>query len=474
MRLATRGANRRSRRAHGRLLWSAAVRATILLLALLTGLTVLGCKGTVEPGSRQSAVAMGDWYAWRDLTPLIEVAESHAPEPAVRALKDASKLVRDGKAASADKRLADAASGAGRQWVAVARADLAALHFSMCIRGVAWRLVDGEEPSATERKMDFSEQTKVEPGDVSVFALLTNLDEPVASDEEALAVQARIARARVAAFSQRCPANDEVAEMSASTLEADLATLAAEGHLTPDLAYLWAGVQMNRFSGTAARPFLLQAREGGFDHPAVTFMLAVIALEEEKLDEADSLASESIERYAQLEDSGNVGEGWFVRGEVARARKDDKGAKAHYAKALTANPLHAPSILATATIIASATNPDDAVDYVAKRLQPFMLEGTLDAEGVREVGMNLESVVFMATEPLAAQISRDALLTSIDSELDPMRRGLRYFFAATLDVRLGEYEVAHGHGVLAKEEFAESGNPPPVDIEQFLQRVAPR
>jgi hypothetical protein len=55
-----------------------------------------------------------------------------------------------------------------------------------------------------------------------------------------------------------------------------------------------------------------------------------------------------------------------------------------------------------------------------------------------------------------------------------VRRGLRYFFAATLDVRLGEYEVAHGHGVLAKEEFAESGMAPPVDIEQFLQRVMPR
>lgn len=450
------------------------MRASILLLALCSSLALSGCKRTVAPGNRQNAVAMGDWYSWRDLSPLVEVAENHAPDPAVRAMKDASKLVRDGKAASADRRLADAANGAGRQWIAVARADLAALHFSMCIRGVAWRLVDGEEPSPTEREMDFSADTQVQPGDVSVFALLTNLDEPLLSENESLAVQARIARARVAAFSQRCAANDDVAEKSASTLEADLATLAAEGHLTPDLAYLWAGVQMNRFSGTAARPFLLQAREGGFDHPAVTFMLAVIALEEEKLDDADALAAESVERYAALEDTQNVGEGWFVRGEVARARKDSKAAKANYAKALAANPLHAPSILATATIIAEASTPDDAVDYVAGRLEPFVLEGPLDAEGVRQVGMNLESLVFMSTEPLSAQISRDAMLVAIDQEPDPMRRGLRYFFAATLDVRLGEYEVAHGHGVLAKEEFAESGMAPPVDIEQFLQRVMPR
>jgi hypothetical protein len=52
-----------------------------------------------------------------------------------------------------------------------------------------------------------------------------------------------------------------------------------------------------------------------------------------------------------------------------------------------------------------------------------------------------------------------------------MRRGLRYFFAAMLDVRLREYQIAHGHGVLAKEEFAESGVEPPIDIEAFLARL---
>ena len=450
------------------------MRASILAALLSLAAVVPGCRKTSVPGAGNPAVAMGDWYSWRDLTPLVEIAETHAPEPAVRALKDASKRVRDGKAASADKRLSEASRGAGRQWIAVARADLAALHFTTCIRGIAWRLVDGEEPSATERNMDFSADAEMKPGDISVEALLTNLDEPLAGPDEALAVQARIARARVAAFSQRCAANDDVANLSGQRLEADLATLAAEGHLTPDLAYLWAGVQMNRFSGTAARPFLLQARDGGFDHPAVTFMLAVIALEEEKLDDADSLAAESIERYGALEDSQNVGEGWFVRGEIARARKNEKNAKNFYAKALDANPLHSPSILAVATMIANATSPTDAVDYVHSRLKPFMLEGSLDADGIREVGVNLESLVFMATEPLAAQISRDALVQGIDSEPDPMRRGLRYFFAATLDVRLGEYQTAHGHAAVAKSEFAETGAPPPVDIDQFLERVAPR
>ncbi len=455
------------------LLGSAAVRRTIAMIALCLLTAASACKRSVPPGSG-SAVAMGDWYSWRDLSPLVEVAETHAPPPAVRALQDASKLVRDGKAASADKRLSEAASGSGRRWVAVARADLAALHFTTCIRGIAWRLTDGEEPSPTERDVDFSEDTRIQPGDISVEALLTNLDEPLASEDEALVVQARVARARVAAFSQRCAANDDVASLSQQTLENDLATLAAEGHLTPDLAYLWAGVQMNRFSGTAARPFLLQAREGGFDHPAVTFMLAVIALEEEKLDEADQLASEAVTRYEKIEDSANVAEGWFVRGEVARARKSTKDAKAFYARALEANPLHAPALLSTASILAEQTNPDDAVDYLHGKLERFLLEGPLDAEGARNAAMNLETLVFMATEPLAVQIGRDALIQSIDAEPDPMRRGLRYFFAATLDVRLREYEVAHGHGALAKAEFADSGVPAPVDVERFLERIVPR
>jgi tetratricopeptide (TPR) repeat protein len=319
--------------------------------------------------------------------------------------------------------------------------------------------------------MDFSEETRVEPGDVSVEALLTNLDEALGSEIPALATQARIARARVGAFAQRCAANDDVAKMAQRTVESDLATLAAEGHLTPDLAYLWAGVQMSRFSGAAARPFLLQAREGGFDHPAVVFMLAVIALEERNLEDAERLAKEALATYAELKDDENAAEAWFVRAEVARARNDSKSARKYYENALRSRPMHAPALLALTTLTHAERGEADAVDYLHAKLASLLGKGTLDQEGARDVATNLENLVIMATEPIMAQLSRDALILQIDQEPDPMRRGLRYFYAATLDVRLREYEVAHGHGVLAKEEFTESDFPSPIDVELFLQRL---
>jgi tetratricopeptide (TPR) repeat protein len=414
---------------------------------------------------------MGDWASWRDLSPLVDVAKNHAPKSTVVALNEASALLKQGKAKSADARLAKEASTTGRRWVAVARADLAALHFTVCIRGVAWRLTDGESPEATEREMDFSEETRVESGDISVEALLTNLEEALTDENQALVTQARIARARVAAFSQRCAANEDVAQLAQRTVESDLATLAAEGHLTPDLAYMWAGVQMNRFSGTAARPFLLQAREGGFEHPAVVFMLAVISLEERKLDEADQLAAQAIEIYQQLDDPQNTAEAYFIRGEVAMAANKPKLARKHYEAALKLSPLHVPSMLAIATQMFAAEQETEAVDYLHAKLPAFTLKGKLDDEKARTVATNLEALVVMATEPVMAQLSRDALLQAIDREQDPMRRGLRYFYAATLEVRLREYEMAKGHGVLAKEEFAESTVASPIDVEAFLRRL---
>lgn len=441
-------------------------------LVLATALmSTAACKPEVPPGAPGRATAMGHWDAWGDLGPLVEVARTHAPEPTILALEEASALLRRGKAASADARLSRTADTSGRHWIAVARADLAALHFTVCIRGVAWRLSDEITPSATDREIDFSEKTRVQPGDVSVEALLTNLDAALASGVPALVTQARIARARVAAFAQRCAANEDVARLAQNTVENDLATLAAHGHLTPDLSYMWAGVQMNRFSGSAARPFLLQAREGGFDHPAVTFMLAVIALEERDLDRADELAREAAENYVKLGDPRNLAEARFVRGEVARARGDLEAAPKHYTAALEEAPLHVPSMLAIAELTRSRAGEPDAIDFLHAQLPRLLLKGTLDEERAREAASNLEALVIMATEPLMAQLSRDALLLDIDAEPDPMRRGLRYFYAATLDVRLREYEVAHGHGVLARDEFDTAGNGAPVDVQAFLDRL---
>jgi len=414
---------------------------------------------------------MGSWSQWQDLDPLVTVARDHADERTVAALEEAQALLREGKAASADRRLSQAADSAGRDWIAVARGDLAALYFVVCIRGVAWRLADGDQGGATDREVDFSENRRIEPEDISVEATLTNLDSAVASEIIALQVQGRIARARVAAYAERCPANEGVARLAQRILEGDLATLAAEGHLTPDLAYLWAGVQMNRFSGSAARPFLLQAREGGFDHPALTYMLAVISLENGELDRADEFAAEAVVAYAKIGDRAQEAQGSFIRGEVARQRDDFATARGHFETALERMPTHIPALLAIAGLVYEEQGEDAAMEMVHASLQALLLEGELDEASAREAAGNVEALVIVADTPFLTQLCRDALLFELDEESDPMRRGLRYFYVATLEVRLREYEIAQGHGVLARDEFEESDIPSPIDVQRFLDRL---
>ena len=100
-----------------------------------------------------------------------------------------------------------------------------------------------------------------------------------------------------------------------------------------------------------------------------------------------------------------------------------------------------------------------------------MLDGELDAEAARLAAANVEALVIVAEKPFMAQLCRDALLLDIDEEPDGMRRGIRYFYAATLDIRLREYELAMGHGVLAKDEFQSIDVPPPIDVQRFLDRL---
>lgn len=449
--------------------------AALATLALaLASAAAPGCKRSVPPaGSADvSAVAMGSWSQWQDLSPLLTVARDHADERTVAALDEASALLREGKPASADRRLSQAADSSGRHWVAVARADLASLWFTVCIRGVAWRLQDGHQGGPTDREVDFSEERRIKPEDVSVEATLTNLDAAVASEIEALQVQGRIARARVAAYAERCPANEDVAALARRILDADLATLAAEGHLTPDLAYLWAGVQMSRFSGSAARPFLLQAREGGFDHPAVTYMLAVIALETGDLDRADAMATEAIAAYAKEGDRAQEAQGHFIRGEVARQRDQADVARGHFEAAMARMPAHIPALLAIAGMEHEQHGEDAAIQTIHDALPSLLLDGDLDAQQAREAAGNVEALVIVADTPFLSQLCRDALLLDIDEDDDPLRRGIRYFYVATLDIRLREYQIAQGHGVLARDEFELSDVPAPVDVQRFLDRLA--
>lgn len=455
---------------------AAALRPLLVALVLASTGMAVGSACVRTGAGRAPEVPMGSWPAWQDLTPLLDVAESHV-EPAVLALmQEAQGLLREGKAKSADTVLAKAASSSGRHWIAVARANVAAMNFTTCIRGVAWRLPD--DPGQHAREVDYDPETKIGPGDLSVEALLTNLDDAVEVGKgAALGTQAMIARVRVTGFVASCPANPEVEKRAMAVMNSDLATLAAENHLTPDLAYMWAGIQIQTYSGAAARPFLLQALEGGFDDPSVTYMLAAIAFEQSELAEAETLAADAAARYEELGDPGQRAQVAFLRGEIGLAADDFDRAQTHYEEALAQLPNHTGAMLGLAEVERERSGVLAAGERLHALIVGMMLgEQQLDLDLAAEVIDNLESLVIIANadELELAQITRDALLLEIDQEPDPYRRGLRYFYAAALEVRLGEYELARGHATTAELEFDDS--PLPVaakaDPRAFLDRLA--
>lgn len=447
------------------------LRFAALSLALLA-MPSTACKPTQAPGAASKNVPMGSWSAWQTLEPLVDVAQGQIDKSAMAALHEASKLLAEGRALSADRALAKISDGGARHWIAVARGDLAAIHFTRCIRGVAWRIEDRDPKKPMQRDIDFDPQARIEAGDVSVEAMLTNLDAALAVDNPALQVQARIARARVTAFVSNCAPNDEVAERSSDFMRTDLATLAAEGHLPPDLAYIWGGIQMNEYSGAAARPFLLQAQEGGYRDPSVSYLLAVIALEQGDHDRADALAVEAAQSYAAIGDEMQQAQCWFIRGEVERQREQPKAAREHYEQAIELMPAHVAAMVGIAGLERERDGIDAAIEYLNSQLPNLVLEGPLDEARARTADANVQALVILTNEDLElAQISRDALLLEVDAEPDPFRRGLRYYYAATLDVRLGDYTRARGHGAFARDELAESPLGELVDVDRFLEHL---
>lgn len=449
---------------------------TLCTIALGLGIAAApACKQRAsappEAGSAAaSAAAMGTWDQWRDLSPLLEVAQTHASKPTIAALEDAQKLLRKGQARAADRALAELAGSDGRHWIAVARADLAALYFTTCIRGVAWRLPE-KIAANTAREVDFAEGTPIESGDVAVEAMLVNLDAAVEARIPALTTQARIARARVTAYVSRCAPNQDVAQLGQAVFKGDLALLAAEGHLTPDLAYLWGGVQLSEFSGAAARPFLLQAREAGFDDPALPYLLAVIALEERELEQADKYIDEALKQFKALGDPAQEAQAHFVRGEIAVARKQPKAAREAYEAALARDPEHSGALLGLVQLELDNDGEIAATAALARRLPALIGEGPLDAESAERATARLEALVILISDPALATICRGALLGEVEREPDAIRRGLRYYFAATLDIRLGEFQSAQGHALLARDELAEIEGAPPVDVDDLLRNL---
>ncbi|MGB1699788.1 MAG: hypothetical protein ACPHRO_07535, partial [Nannocystaceae bacterium] len=248
-----------------------------LILAAPTG--VISCAA-VPNGTESRRDRSADWSDWQDLSPVLDTAGPFVSKDVRKTLSAVEKLLARGSARTADKLLRPLAGGNDALWISVIRADLLALNFTRCIRGVAWRLEDREGDGSRARVIDNDVATRLGPDDISVEATLSNLEQAIErSTSRAMTLHARIARARVTATVLTCPPNATVAELAQSTAQQDLAALAAENQLPPDLAFVWAQVQLSSYSAAAAKPFFLRALNGGFTEPTVGYMLSVASLE---------------------------------------------------------------------------------------------------------------------------------------------------------------------------------------------------
>jgi hypothetical protein len=442
---------------------------------------------------------MGSWDEWQTLDPLVRAGIEHVDDPTRAALLDARQLLARGLARSADERLREVGGGSGKHWIAVARADLVATHYAVCTRGVALRLEDLELPPAPpddaargkrpraaprrqppkDRRVDMRVDTKLGPSDVSIEALLENLEAALATKDRTLLVQGRIARARLLLAVAQCPANDEVAERASATLRADLAILASEAHLTPDLALAWGGAIYAEYSPSAARPFVQQAVDGGYPDPVTHLMLATISLEERDTAGAERDGQLAAERYLEFGARPQAAQAFAIRGDAARLDGDIARATRHYAAALDHDPAESRALVGNTRMMLDARGGEAARDDLARRLAALAAHA-VDADTVIDAGAALEGFVAALADDLElSELARDAVVARIDQEEGPLARALRYTIAAMLDARLGDAERARGHAATAEAELDEwrdanpelADQPLPFDPRDLLDRL---
>ncbi len=444
------------------------MRRSPSLLAVVVA--AAACGHGLRPGAA-SAGDEGTWQAWLVLGPVVEAARHHTSAPIAAGLAEASKLLAKGKVRAADARLARLASAGGDPWVLVARADLVAFYFTTCIKGVAFRLEDtrpGTAPPVGARQRIDGEDARVRPGDVSVEALLSGVERTVASGIDELAVQGKMARARLTAYASACPANEQVRARAQAVMRADLAELAAAGRLAPDLAFMWAGLQMNEYSAAAARPFLHEAHRGGFDDPSLPLLLAIAERDAGDPKAARAWAEKARARFAAAGDRAMEAEAEFLLGTIAQGWGRPSAAAVHFRRALELDPYHVQAVLSQATLVLRTDGEAEAVAYLARVVADRFAPVAWDEPTRRAVVDFGEGLVLAAgDEPALVQALRDAFLLDVDAAEDPASRGARYFFASTLDARLAEYERARGHALLARQELAESD----VDLDLSVDEV---
>lgn len=414
------------------------IRARVL--GSLLALVLSSCAASQRPGSTEGVDAWGQWLGM-DLP--VKVAKSRVPKALGRHFQRFATEVQAGRYAPGLTALALAQQDPkGREWAWVLKGHLAGLHTRDCQEG-QWLRFTPYHPKDTTK--------------LSMIQLLDALAPLAAHKDQVLARQAQIAQVRVMVIARDCPGSRIVQRRARERLPVILGTLAdAQGAtLPPDLAYLWATLQLEREQWSQARHWTSLARKQGFDDPRTTLTLAQSWYGQQDYARAENLAVQGAKSIPNSMPSLQA-HAWTLAARAALGLKKQKRTRQHLKKAYKAQPQH-PEALAIEVQLLSET-PLECHETLAQTLAPLWGDATTQLSAL---SWALDGIMMELDQagPEALHCMASALAWNIDAEAKPMLRGIRYYYAATIAARLGDQESALGRALLARSEFESAGSP---------------
>lgn len=396
-----------------------------------------GCAPSYRP------VTASPWGQWLGMDLPVKIAKSRVSKEQGRHFERFATEVQAGRYAPGLTALSLAQKDPkGRDWALVLQGHLAGLHTRACHEGQWLRF------------------TPYHPKDTTQLSMIKLLDAlaPLASNkDEVLARQAQIAQIRVMVIARDCPGSRIVQHRAQERLPVLLGTLAdAQGAtLPPDLAYLWATLQLEQRQWSQARHWTSLARKQGFDDPRTTLTLAQSWYGQQDFARAQELAVKGANAIPESMASLKA-HAWTLAARAALGLNDIPLARRHLQRAYQAKADH-PDALALEVRLYAKT-PLDCHETLAAKLAPLWPGASTD---LSSLSWTLDEMLMQLDQdgPEALQCMAEALTWNIDGEAKPLLRAIRYYYAATIDARLGNQESALGRALLARGELESAGSP---------------
>lgn len=403
--------------------------------------------------SKQSA---DPWTQWYQMQLPVQLASARVSAGQAKRFKRFQKQVAAQNYPQALALLQDPGLDAqGKAWAQVLAGQLAGLHTRAC-EGGQW--------------LYFSEPGQPKRARLSMLTLLDQLEPLQNSDDPSLATQAKTASARVMTIARDCPGARTVQAKAKTELPALLGELAdrQSTSLPPDLAYLWATFYLEQEQWSKARHWLKVAQDQGLDDPRITLARAQAHYGEGHYKQALQQATRGAQAIPPTF-KGPAAQAWTLAARSAWALGNASLSAKHLRQALRKDPTHSG---AWALYILMHSEPSEAcTSELPARLEPLW-----------DISWAQPPTLFWLLDDMLAILDQEgpdplaclaqALVWDIDQEQDPALRGIRYFYAATLDTRLGDLQSALGRALLARAEFESAGSPQhPLPVQALIDAL---